>query len=219
MEPRAPGVAQWRLAVAGFIAAIVVLIGGIAAALTKDDNDNKSSTGASAASASSTSTTTASSSASSSSSAASTTTTTAASTTTVPGSTTTTARASTSASSAPAALTESDAERVSNGLFSAYRAGDKTAASQFATTEVVNGLFAVPFHEAQFQGCTADGRFFICRFANSTSGATYDFTVQAAPHTGTPLVVVFEYQGPSDTTTTSTTTTSTTTTTIAVNLG
>ena len=209
MEPGGTGVAQWRLAVVGFIAAIVVLIGGIAAALTKDDN--KSNSGASAAGTTSSTTTT-----HSSSSSTTTTTTTTTSSTTLPGSTTTTTRPSSSSSSAPGALTEADAERVSNGLFSAYRAGDETAASHVATTEVVNGLFAIPFHEAQFQGCTADGKFFICRFANSDSGATYDFTVQAAPKTGTPLVVVYQYQGPSDTTTTSTTTTSSTTTTTIV---
>jgi hypothetical protein len=216
MEPRAAGVAQWRLAVVGFIAAIVVLIGGIAAALTNDDSDNNKTSGASAAGTSSTTTT-----ATKSASSSSTTTTSAPTTTTPAGSTTTTTASttSTSAPSAPAALTESDAERVSNGLFSAYRAGDDAAARQFATTEVVNGLFAVPFHEAQFQGCTADGRFFVCRFANSGTGATYDFTVQAAPRTGTPLVVVFHYQGPSDATTTSTTTTSTTTTTIVPSIG
>jgi len=215
MEPRASGVAQWRLAVVGFVAAIVVLVGGIAAALTKDDNDNKPS-GASAAGTTSTTTTAR----QSSSSSAPSTTTTVASTTTLPASTTTTtARASSSSSSAPTTLTETDAERVSNGLFSAYRAGDRAAASQFATADVVDGLFGVPFHEAQFQGCTADGRFFVCRFANGDSGATYDFTVQAAPHTGTPLVVVYRYEGPSDPTPTSTTSPSTTTTTIAINVG
>ena len=59
-------------------------------------------------------------------------------------------------------------------------------------------------------GCTQDGELYSCRFANAGTGATYDFTVQADPRSGDAVVVVFPYQGPSDTNTTAPSTTATT---------
>jgi len=199
------GRTQRKAAVVGFIIAVVVLVAGIAAALTHDDSPvERTSTGLT------TSTTTTKSSSSSSGSSTSTTkpvsSTTGSSTTlgTLPGSgtTTTTRPGATTTTTAP--FTNADAEKTANGLFSAYRTRDQQTASRYATPDVVNGLFAQPFFEAKFGGCSQDGELFSCRFADATSGATYDFTVQSDPQSGNPLVVIFHYSGPADTTTTST---------------
>jgi hypothetical protein len=112
--------------------------------------------------------------------------------TTKPGATTTTT----------APFTHTDAERVANGLFSAYGTGDRQTAARYATPDVVNGLFALPFQEASFQGCAQDGELFSCGFASASTGATYTFTVQADPTSGAAIVVIYSYNRPDTTTTT-----------------
>lgn len=175
------------------VAAILVLIGGVAAALVKDDSSNNRTT---TGTTSTTTTTRASTSSTRASTAP-------LSSTTLSTTTTSTTAPTTTAVTAPPAVATPEA--AANGLFAAYRAGDQQQAARFATPEVVQVLFQVPFSgdEGTFQGCTPDGEMFVCRFAQI--GAIYTMTVQRAPGSGSFIVAALDVQSTGQTTTTTST--------------
>jgi hypothetical protein len=175
-------------AVVGFVAAVIVLLAALAAALTKDDHaSTRTSVGITTTSRGTTTTTTS----------GTTPTTAPGSTTTlkpVPGATATTVKVSSpTPSTAPPAVPSPEA--AVNGLIAAYRAGNQEQAARFATADVVDALFAVPFSgdEGSFQGCTPSGELFACRY--SQSATAYDMTAQRNPRGGSFLVVQIEVRG------------------------
>ncbi|HEV3225724.1 MAG TPA: hypothetical protein VGZ52_02780 [Acidimicrobiales bacterium] len=167
-------------AAVGLVAALLVLVAGIAAALTRGDS---SSTSARPPIVSSTRPVT--SSAAPSGSAATTTT-----KSTLPPLATTPTTAFDPAHP-PAKPAIGSPEAAANGLWASYTSNNRAAAQRFATDEVINALFDVPFsgEEGVFQGCQKqpDGTF-ACRYDQSST--RYEMTAQADASGSFQIVVL-----------------------------
>lgn len=128
----------------GLIAALLVLVAGTATALTRDD-DNAASTSTSADAVSGLPVLPRSPSGSGEGARD------------VPTSTLTTLETTTTASTTTTTVrpVAPAPENAVNGLWSAYTLGDRGAASRFATREVIDALFSVPFSgdNGEYRGC------------------------------------------------------------------
>lgn len=99
---------------------------------------------------------------------------------------------------------------AARGLWEAYVRNDTNAATGFASREVVQVLFSVPYAppEGEFKGCSPDGDAFLCRYTQPT--AEYKMTVQRLNDGDHVVAVISVTQFPAASTTTTTAPTSTT---------
>jgi hypothetical protein len=158
----------------GLVAALVILVSGITAALTRDDSTNAATSPGVVSSTRPVSP-------------GSSTSTTSSTFNTLP-TTSLSPISTTSTTVRPAVPTP---EAAANGLWAAYASANRAAAGRFATTEVVEGLFANEYsgEEGTFQGCAKrdGGDGFDCRYEQAS--ATYTMTAQ--PDAASSFKIVF----------------------------
>jgi len=173
--------------------AVIVLLAGVVAALTHGDGKKKTSTLPTPTTVPQVASTTTTVKATSTTTLASTTSTTVKDA----GTTTTTSEPAPTTTAQPAVPTP---EQATNGLFAAYRSGDREQAARFASQDVIGVLFAVPYNppDGSFQGCVADGDLYRCQYSQGAS--SYDMVAARSETDGSYAIVVITATRPEPTT-------------------